>query len=214
MEHEQNTRTTTLIGLALFAAALVMRFYGFRWGLPQVYEEATPFKTAWDMWAWGPGQTTDLNPHFFNYPSLVIYLQFVVQALFYQLMKLSGWVGSTFDLQVMYQLDKTRFYVAARSLHVLFGAGTVWLTYLIGCRAAGRIVGIGAASLMVLNTFHVSRSQMIEVDVPLTCFVVLSLFFVLRLRDNPNQKHYILAGVAIGLAMSSKYTGAFLVYTN
>ena len=63
------------------------------WGLPEGYEEATPLREAWDMWGWGLGRGVDLNPHFFNYPSLTIYLQFAAMGLLYKAMSLSGGRG-------------------------------------------------------------------------------------------------------------------------
>jgi len=68
------------LGTAL-ALALVLRLHGIGWGLPGVYEEAYPFKKAWDMWGFGPLRGFDLDPHWFRYPSLTLYLQMVGQAL-------------------------------------------------------------------------------------------------------------------------------------
>src|SRR5262249_37917944 len=62
-------RRTALAVLGLATLGLVLRFHGLGWGLPFVYEEAYPFKRSWDMWGWGDGRF-DLNPHFFNYPTL------------------------------------------------------------------------------------------------------------------------------------------------
>lgn len=204
-------RTHVLVTAALLGLAMILRFYGIGWGLPQVYEEATPFKTAWQMWGWGPSQDVDLNPHFFNYPSLVIYLQFAVQGLAYLVLNLWGWVDSTLDYQVRYHIDKTTFYLVARTAHVLFGAACAWVTYLVGRRAAGTTVGVIAGALLAVNTFHISRSQMIEVDGPLTFFVVLSLLLMLRVVERPSLGRYVALGVCIGLAASTKYTGALLL---
>ncbi|MCK5613107.1 hypothetical protein KAR91_65140, partial [Candidatus Pacearchaeota archaeon] len=81
---------TTITALALVFIATVLRIYGIDWGLPQVYEEATPLYKAWEMWGWGARDSLDLNPHFFNYPSLSIYLQFMGQGLLYVLLKIFG----------------------------------------------------------------------------------------------------------------------------
>ena len=66
-----------LVAVALIVIALALRLRGIDHGLPMVYEEAYPFKKAWEMWGWGPKQAFDLNPHFFNYPSLYFYVQFL-----------------------------------------------------------------------------------------------------------------------------------------
>ena len=43
----------TGIPLAILLVAVGLRVYGLKWGLPGVYEEATPFRKAWAMWGWG-----------------------------------------------------------------------------------------------------------------------------------------------------------------
>ena len=63
----------------LVLVALALRLYGLKAGLPEVYEEAYPFKKAWAMWGFGPGRGLDLNPHWFRYPGLTIELQFLGQ---------------------------------------------------------------------------------------------------------------------------------------
>ena len=65
----------------LVLAAIGLRLAELKWGLPDVLEEATPFREAFDMWGWHPRTPVDLNPHFFKYPSLVIYLNLVGQGV-------------------------------------------------------------------------------------------------------------------------------------
>src|SRR5262245_28201214 len=70
-----------ILPLAIAVLALGLRLYRIGWGLPSVFEEATPLKRAWDMWGFGPTRSFDLNPHWFQYPSLMIYLHWLGQAL-------------------------------------------------------------------------------------------------------------------------------------
>src|SRR5207249_4654538 len=79
-------RTEALVLGALLVLAAALRFHGLGWGLPDVYEEAYPFKKAWDMWGFGPMRRFDLDPHFFKYPSLTLYLQMLGQALTFGLL--------------------------------------------------------------------------------------------------------------------------------
>src|SRR5262245_21030442 len=81
------------------ALALGLRVNGIGWGLPNVYEEATLFKKAWDMWGFGPLRQFDLNPHVFGYPSLGFYLQMAGQALTFVGLFLTGAARSALDLQ-------------------------------------------------------------------------------------------------------------------
>lgn len=194
----------------MFLAA-ILRFYGIGWGLPQVYEEATPLMRAWEMWGWGPRKNLDLNPHFFNYPSLTLYIQFFGQGLLYLFMKLIGLVESTLDYRVLYVVEKTPFYLLGRSITTLFGIATIWMTYVLGRRTVGKGAALFAAFFLAINTVHISKCQVIEVDVPMAFFTMLTLYYAVRLLQNPAKRNYILAGLSLGVAVSTKYTGAFLV---
>lgn len=191
------------------AAAAVVRLAGIRWGLPGLFEEATPMREAWAMWAGGHG--LDLNPHFFNYPSLVIYIHLVAQWVLFAGMKAAGAVGSMLDFRALYAVDKTAFVLAARVVTAAFGVATVAALYGLVRRSAGTAAAGLAALLLCVNVLHISRSQMVEVDVPLTFFVVAALASCLALLDNPTRRRYIVTGVLVGLAASAKYTGALLV---
>lgn len=199
----------TLAGVLLLGLAI--RWYGLTWGLPNVYEEAIPLKTAWSMWNWERPTGIDLNPHFFNYPSLMIYVHFAVQGLLYGLMKLRGIIDTSIDYQVRYLVDPTAWYVAGRLVSTLFALGTVVFTFLMGRRVSGVLTGLLAAFFVAVNAFHAERSQMVEVDVPLAFAVTFSLWASLRMMESPTTKNYVIAGLTIGMAASTKYTGAILI---
>ncbi len=214
-----------VLPILIVLLAAVVRIHGVRWGLPDVFEEATPLRRAWEMWGWGPSRGLDLNPHFFNYPSLTIYLQFLGQGILYLLLAAAGRIHGTIDFRVLYITDPTPFLVMGRAITILFAAGTVVLVYAIGKRIGGLACAVPAALLLALNPLHMAQSVVVEVDVPLTFFVALGLCYVLRIaaaregqsdpRDDrssqvPSRRDYAMAGLAVGLAASAKYTGAFL----
>ncbi len=206
-------RRGLMILLALVALAAALRLYGIGWGLPEAYEEAAPFHKAWNIWGWGPHKKFDLNPHFFFYPSLTIYLQFVGQGILYLGMRLFGAIASTGDFQVLHIVERTPLFITGRLITALFGIAAVAYVYRLGRRIAGLWMAVPAAFLLAVNTLHISKSQVIEVDVPLTFFAVLTLWFAVLLMENPTRRNYILTGVSLGLATSSKYPGAILGLT-
>ncbi len=205
-------RRDILILTGLLILAVGLRRYGLGWGLPEVFEEATPLRKAWEMWGWDREGGIDLNPHFFHYPSLVIYIHFLLQGLLYAGLKISGTIASRLDFNIMYLVDGTPIFLWGRFLSLLAGAGTVGIVYRIGRRACGRIGAAMAAFLLAVNTYHVDQSQQITVDIPLTLMAILFLLFCVRILDQPTRGNYLMAGVALGLAASTKYTGALLVF--
>jgi len=196
---------------SVLVVTVALRLYGIGWGLPHAYEEARPLKTAWQMWGWGPEASFDLNPHFFNYPTLSIYVQFGGQAALYAGMRTARAVQSTDDFRVRYHSDPSPFYLLGRLINVLFGVLTVFFLYR-PMRQFGPRWALVAPLLLAVNLFHVSRTQMIDVDVPLTFFVVLTIALSLGLVDAPTRKRYALVGLAAGLAAATKYTGALLLF--
>lgn len=197
--------------LAVLAAALLLRLHGISWGLPDVFEEATPMREAWKMWGWGPGAAFDPNPHFFHYPSLTIYCHLIGQGLLYLGMRLIGNVDSTTDFAALYAADPTPFLVTARLIATLFGAGTVLALYRLCRKAVSPSAALAAAFFLAISTFHIERSQMVEVDVPLAFFCTLALLFIVRISERPTRGNYLLAGLFTGFAVSTKYTAALLV---
>lgn len=192
----------------ILLVALVPRLAAIRWGLPDVLEEATPLRRAWDMWGWGPARSFDPNPHFFNYPGLTIYLQWIAQSLLLAWLRLTGIVHSVLAFRALYVTDPTAFLVTGRLVGVCFSLGTIAVLYAIGRRLGGRSGGIVAAGLLALNPVHVSQSVVVETDVPLTFFVTLAMLAALRILEAPDRRTSILAGIAAGLAASAKYPGA------
>ena len=63
---------------------------------------------------------------------------------------------------------------ALRLVSVLFGVGVVGLTYLLGRRLAGEIVGLGAGLLVAVNPVVNRMSVSTFAEVPSTFFILLS----------------------------------------
>ncbi|MBM4119180.1 phospholipid carrier-dependent glycosyltransferase, partial [bacterium] len=76
-----------------------------------------------------------------------------------------------------------------------------------------RRVGLLGAGLLAVNPYHISRSQMVEVDILLTLLVVLGLLACARLQRAPCLRRSAAAGALIGIAASVKYPGALLLPT-
>ena len=93
---------------AVALAALALRLWHLTWGLPDLYEEATPLFRAWGFWNWG-GQGLDLNPHFFNYPALSFIVQFVLQAVHYGVGFVAGIYPDASAFQSAWAADISRY---------------------------------------------------------------------------------------------------------
>jgi 4-amino-4-deoxy-L-arabinose transferase-like glycosyltransferase len=197
--------------IVILLAAGFLRFWNIGWGLPDIFEEATPFARAWGIWRWGsPG--LDFNPHFFNYPGLTFLIHWVAQVLHFG----AGWVFGTYanleGFRAAYDADPTRFIVTARCLNATFDIGTVFLVTLMANRLAGGIAALIAGGLSACNPLQIQLAQQINVDTPMAFFVAACLWFCLDIQENRARHSYVYAGICAGLALSCKYTAAPLVF--
>ena len=189
---------------------ICVRIWGIDWGLPDIFEEATPMRKAWAFWGWETGKL-DLNPHFFNYPTFYFYVQFFVQILYFLVGLLTGLFSSLVDFKTHVDQDLSTVVVLGRLTTAAFGAATLFVAFVLGKKLWNEKIGLLAAFFLAFNTLHVEYSMRISVDVPLTFFVMFSYVYIYLVYDRSKLKDYIIAGVSIGLAIGTKYTAAFLL---
>jgi len=164
---------------AILAGAAALRIVGVTYGHPFALfspDEQSIVPRAWHM-AHGGG----FDPHWFDYPSLLMYV----------LAPLQAW-------------QPHPDYVSARLVVIVLAVGSVAAAWWLGNRAYGGAAGAVAAVAVAVETTHVAYSRMAVTDVPLTLGVAASLALIVSGRLE-------LGGLAGGLAMSFKYPGIFLL---
>jgi 4-amino-4-deoxy-L-arabinose transferase-like glycosyltransferase len=149
--------------------------------------------------------TGEWNPHVFDYPTLVIYLQAGVSIVRFLWGALSGeWASlDAFSISAVYSAG--RFVAAA------IGVATVWLTWRLARDLSGRAVALLAAAQLAVWPLHVRESHYILTDVPMTALVVLALWLAARAGRLQTVAAYAWAGAACGLAAAAKYTGGSVI---
>jgi 4-amino-4-deoxy-L-arabinose transferase-like glycosyltransferase len=177
VEHRWGGPKTALAGLLALAAAL--RLVGIEYGLPFPLlnpDEANIVPRAWRV-VHGGG----LDPHFFDYPSALIYAEAPFQS---------------------WHADPS--YLTAHLVLVALALAGVAAAWWLGRAAYGQVAGFVAGAFVAVDTAHVFYSRTAVTDVPLTtaATVALALLVTGRLEW---------AGVAIGLAASFKYPGLLLL---
>lgn len=198
-----------LVPAALVVLAAALRCWHLDHGLPDFTEEAIPFKQAMEMWLAEPGRI-DWNPHFFNYPSLSIYLHFFIQQLHFLVGKAAGVFGSTADYELSLFIDPTLPVLLGRSLGVVCDMLTVFFAWRIGERLR-RGSGIWAALLIALAATAVDTSRQIFSDTVMTTLALASLERMMACVVDGGRRRFIAAAVLAGLAASAKYPAGLLV---
>jgi len=166
---------------AILAGAAALRLVGIQYGLPFGNllnpDEQSIVPRAWKLVHGGGG-----DPHWFDYPTLLMYVNAPFQA---------------------WQNEPS--YLTARIVGVVLATASIAAAWWLGRRAFGTSsAGLVAAAAVGVCTIHVAYSHAAVTDVPLTLGVGASLALLVSGRLE-------LAGVAIGLAIGFKYPGVFLL---
>jgi 4-amino-4-deoxy-L-arabinose transferase-like glycosyltransferase len=159
--------------------AAILRIVGIAYGRPFPLfspDEKSIVPRAWHM-VHGGG----LDPHWFDYPTLLMYLLAPFQA----------WHGAP-------------SYLTARAVVLVLALGAIAAAWWLGSRAYDQVAGAVAAALVGVETTEVAYSRMAVTDVPLTLGIGASLAFLVG-----GQLEF--GGLVAGLATSIKYPGVFLL---
>jgi 4-amino-4-deoxy-L-arabinose transferase-like glycosyltransferase len=185
--------------LAVLAAALGLRLWGIAHGLPYAYnadENAHFVPGAIGLFGHG------YNPHYFENPPAFTYLLHAVFAI---------WFGDREGVSSAYATHPTEVFVVARVTAAAVGTLGVWLLYCAGSKLAGRKVGLLAAALLALAFLPVFYSHLALNDVPTLAPIALSLWGTAGVLRDGRARWYALAGVGLGLACATKYTGGIVL---
>ena len=186
--------------LALVAAAL-LRFWPLGAHLPfsPGVDEPEVMERAVRMM-----KTGELNPHFFDYPSLYIYVEGAASTVRFLVGATQGlWNG-------LGQAPTEAFYLWGRAVTAMFGTASVWVAHRAGLYW-GRLTALIAAVMLAVMPLHVRESHYTLTDVPATFFVVVTLLLSLRAHERSTLWSFALAGAAAGLAGATKYNAGLAV---
>ena len=149
----------------------------------------------------------DWRPDFvYYYPNFFDYIVAVCLRLVNALFRLVG-VQRGPEL-FPFSIDQILF--AARLLSALLGSATILVVYAIGRRLYSEREGLTAAFLYSVAYIPILFSHQIALDVPMTFFFALSLYFCVLIAQRRRWSDYLLAGVLGGLAVATKYNGIFI----
>ncbi|RMG40740.1 MAG: phospholipid carrier-dependent glycosyltransferase [Candidatus Dadabacteria bacterium] len=196
-----------LVLLALIVVlAAVLRFWGISFGLPGRYRPDEEYIVSRAISVY----TGQLNPKFFIYPSLYMY----ISAAFFWLIRLGGelfgfWQGAVFTAALTAN-GAAAAHLLIRMLSATAGVLTVPLTYLLGMRYFDRQTGLLASFLLSCSFLHIRDSHYATTDAAMTLFTAAALFALYRLSKSGRFRDYFLASFFCGLAISIKYTAAVL----
>ncbi|MCW6035788.1 glycosyltransferase family 39 protein [Spirulina subsalsa FACHB-351] len=203
--------SAALILLLILALGSFLRLYGINFGLPNLYnfDEIIFVDRAYYMLG-----NQDPNPHWFGAPaSTTIYLLVLTYILIFAVGMIAGQFSSPSEFKELYLTDPTIFYLSGRLVTALFGIAMIILVYGIGRKLFNSTVGLIGAAVIAFSPLCIYLSKLIRMDIQMTVFLLLSLWFCLQLLDSPKWRNYILAGLFLGLAITTKYPAIIFTFT-
>ncbi|MEI7652814.1 MAG: glycosyltransferase family 39 protein [bacterium] len=180
--------------VAILAAGLGLRLYGINWDLGAHLhpDERMLIMVAERLLV--PGNS---NPDFFNYGSLPIYLLSFL------------WKVCNFtSLSCAHLSSYDGLLVIGRSLSVLTDMGTLCVIYAIArlCWPTQRNLSLFPVVMYAFAFFPIQNTHFFVVDVFMTFFVTLGMYFIFQFLRQDRYSYVVYAGMSFGAAFASKFT--------
>lgn len=213
MSLEINLRRKKRFFLSLILViALALRLYGIGWGLPNQWhpysyhpDEARLFSYMSNI---HPGNL-DFNPDDFAYPTFHVLL---VGAILLVLSKIGlVTVVPSIAFYAAHPAEFASLFLVGRLVTVILGVASVYLVFKIGEKMYNQRAGLWASFLYAIAPVHVIESHYFTLDVPMAFWMLLTMLFSIYIYRSRNTVWYGAAGLAVGLAASTKYPGAAAV---
>lgn len=201
--------------LSIVVLGLLVRLWGVDFGLPYLYhpDEPNKIEIAQNIF-----KTGDLNPRYFLKPTLFIYFNALAYVPYYLYGQQAGVFESPDDILPPIMLDMgvgiaplPTAALMGRLLTVFIATASIPLVYFIGRQISHRsAVGLLAASMIAIFPTNVDNSRYITENSYLTFFILVVLWASVRIYQSGRTRDYWIAGIATGLAVSSKYPGVII----
>jgi len=183
---------------ALLAVAFILRAYGLNWDRGQYFHpderqilmvvERLKLPSDWrTLWS----AESPLNPRFFAYGSLPIYL-----------LRVASWLLALWDAGWS---SLTRFYLLGRILSAALDTCIVAAAYVLAGRAfRDRRVAVATSALLTFTVLHIQLAHFYTVDTLLALLILLAVDRAMRVAKGGRQRDGIWLGVWLGAALATK----------
>ncbi len=198
---ESKNRRLLILLLLIFLGGSFFRF----WGISSAYERVDDIPVAKQIEQmyhgdWRPDPIY-YYPIFFNYLVAIALRGLSAFACILGLHKGAAVFNLSFE-QILF---------AARFLCALLGSLTILVVYAIGKKLYSAKEALLATFLFSVSFIHILFSHQIALDVPMTFFYALALYFSVLILKERRWRDYVLAGLCTGLAVATKYNGIFVL---
>lgn len=191
----------------LLALAAALRFYALTFGMPQLVRPDELFIVSSQYL-----MLLDQPQHMqYWYPTLFHRMVFAVFGGGYFLGKLTGRYLNPVSYLHEGPFAEVDLYLLARFFSALLGTLTLLPIYCLGRRAGGPWTGVLAAGLLAVAYLPVRDGHFGVTDQLATFTCALAILAFVRYQESHTLRDGLLAGAALGVAISAKYTNVTLL---
>ena len=191
--------TRTLLVLVIAGGAL-LRVWGLAFGLPHPFTRPDE-EVIVDV---ALGALSDRNPHFFDWPTLFIYLTSIGYAVMFGIERAIG--GTITNPAAAKSSFEPLLVLIPRALSVSAGVATIAALFGAARELFSRRVALIAAAFLAVAFLHVRDSHFGVTDVPATFLAVCAFWAGLRCATRGLTTGLVAnAGALCGLSASTKY---------
>jgi dolichyl-phosphate-mannose-protein mannosyltransferase len=186
----------------LLALAAFVRFYGLRFGILHPYARPDELPVV------GIGKdflTGDLNPRFWAYPSLYMYVLAALDYAFYLYGHARGWYQSLGHFLSLWPMYWTPYFVIARTVSAVAGTATVAIVHRVATQLFDRLTAAAATLFFALAYLPVRDAHFGVTDTSMTFWLTLAFLFLVKGAVENRRSAFAIAGVVAGLGASTKY---------
>jgi hypothetical protein len=156
--------------------------------------------------------TGNLHPGWFGHPaSTTIYPLSAVYRIWHASAHGGAWFSPDPRLIQTFEGRIGAALLLGRLLSVAYGAGALWATYRLGRRIVRGPGPLIAVALLIPVPHLILFAQMVRSDTATVFFAALGLWAIVRVLEEPSLAHQVAAGLACGVAISTKYYLGLLV---
>ena len=193
----------------IIGVAAILRLWGIGFGLPHDFARPDEERIAAAALRVFQG---DLNPHFFLYPTLFIYLTAAAYVVQFAVERVVGTTATADGFVAHAVADPARLFLVARELSAVTGILSVAALYGAAREILSRRAALVAAAFLAVAFLHVRDSHFGVTDVPVTLLVVCAFWAAARCATRGvTWPRMAIAGLLCGLAASTKYNAVLVV---
>jgi hypothetical protein len=193
-----------LAAFGLLLVAMYLRLYGLDWDRGLLFHpDERQILMVVERLAWPKSllglftPSSSLNPRFFAYGSLPLYLLRLSSSLL-----ASRWPEWA---------SMSRYYLLGRALSAAFDTLAVLATYLLSRRVFDRRVAALAAVFATFTVLHIQTAHFYTVDTLLTLLVVLAVAKAVDVARHGRRRDAVWLGLCLGAALATKISVLALI---